>query len=252
MASNYDRIARFYDVDMALNMAFDDVGFYAEICRRKAGRVLELGCGNGRILLSLAAGGLDAIGVDASEGMLRDLQVRASARALPSRIARMDVRSLAFRCAFDVVMCPYSLVTILRARRSGAYAGRRRRDLRPGGLLVVDAFVPRPVVSQPEFRLDYRRPFGAQVLARSKRIASLTGNLNRIERRYEVRSGTDTLIESVDVVEEIRPYQPDELCNHVAAAGFELEAIWWDYHSIDRLPAAQFFTIVARLGGAAR
>ena len=51
VTTTYDRIARFYDVDMAQNMRFDDVAFYAHACARARGKVLEVGCGNGRILL---------------------------------------------------------------------------------------------------------------------------------------------------------------------------------------------------------
>ena len=88
MTDNYDRIARFYDVDMARNMAFDDVGFYAELCARHGGTVVELGCGSGRILLELVARGVDAIGVDTSAGMLRELQRKAAAR--PGRTLSLD------------------------------------------------------------------------------------------------------------------------------------------------------------------
>src|SRR4051794_11572510 len=106
MSGNYDRIARFYDVDMARNMAFDDVGFYAGVCRDKAGRALELGCGNGRILLELLRRGIDAVGVDGSRAMLDDLLRRAAERSLRAPVARMDVRALAFAPVFDVVLCP--------------------------------------------------------------------------------------------------------------------------------------------------
>ena len=95
MTTNYDRIARFYDVDMARNMPFDDVGFYRSLSAAAGGRVLELGCGNGRILLELIAAGIDAMGVDASAGMLAELRRKAQARGLPAPVARMDVRALA-------------------------------------------------------------------------------------------------------------------------------------------------------------
>ena len=77
----YDRIAHLYDVDMAQNMPFDDGGFYARVCRAQGGRVLELGCGNGRILLGLIGAGIDATGVDGSAGMLRQLERKAAAQA---------------------------------------------------------------------------------------------------------------------------------------------------------------------------
>ena len=98
--STYDRIARFYDVDMAQNMRFDDVAFYAHECARQRGRVVEVGCGNGRILLPLMREGHDAYGIDASAQMLRELARKASALRLPMRAVQADARCLAQGQAF--------------------------------------------------------------------------------------------------------------------------------------------------------
>ncbi len=171
MPGTYDDIARFYDVDMARNMPFDDVAFYADLCARHGGRVLELGCGSGRILLPLLQRGIDAVGVDASAGMLAELRRKAAALGLRAPVARMDVTRLALRGGFGVVLCPYSLVTYVTEDADLArLLAAVRRLLAPGGVFVVDAFVPKPVVAQQEFQPDYRRPFGDRTLARWKRI----------------------------------------------------------------------------------
>src|SRR4051794_25151304 len=112
-AANYDRIAHLYDVDMAQNMRFPDVDFYARVSEAQGGRVLELGCGNGRVQLALAARGIDIVGIDQSQRMLADLLRKAAARAVDVRICAMDARRLGFRALFDVVLCPYSLVTYM-------------------------------------------------------------------------------------------------------------------------------------------
>lgn len=246
MSGNYDRIARFYDVDMARNMAYDDVGFYASVCQRRPGRVLELGCGNGRILLELVTRGVDAIGVDASAAMLHELRRRAAARCLTAPVCQMDMRALAFRPGFDVILCPYSLVNYLTADDDlMRMLNEVRGILRPDGLLAVDSFVPRPVVEHAEFRPDYRRPFGEHFLARSRRIAPLD-RLNRVERRYQVLTATNELLEQVDIIEDIRPFQPDELRGRLADAGFSIDQIWWNYALPEAPAGAQFFTIIAR------
>jgi hypothetical protein len=51
--SAYDSIAGLCDRHGCASMPFIDVGHYRKLCLRKGGRVLELGCGTGRILLPL-------------------------------------------------------------------------------------------------------------------------------------------------------------------------------------------------------
>ena len=243
-SDNYDRIARFYDVDMASNMSYDDIGFYAEVSSRRSGRVLELGCGNGRILLELLARGMDIIGVDGSAGMLRELRRKAAARKLVARVARMDLRALALAPGFDVVLCPYSLVTYLTAEDAlDRLLQTIAEILSPGGLVVVDAFVPRPVVGSQSFTLDYERPYGTSILSRWKRIVPM-GATNRIERRYHVQAANGAPEEDIEIAEEIRPYSPETLTKAIVRAGYHVEGAFWDYAAPGIPDSAQFFTVI--------
>src|SRR5205085_6567697 len=97
----------------ARNMALDDVALYRRFALRCGGRVLEQGCGNGRILLELWQAGVDAVGIDRSSNMLRALRARAAARALVPRVAQMDIRALGLSAGHALILCPYSLVTYL-------------------------------------------------------------------------------------------------------------------------------------------
>ncbi|MEO5699433.1 MAG: class I SAM-dependent methyltransferase [Casimicrobiaceae bacterium] len=240
--SNYDRIARFYDADMARNMAFDDVGFYAAAARADAGRTLELGCGNGRILLALAKLGLEVVGVDASATMLRTLRTKATSLGLVvPPLCRMDVRALAFRAAFRTVLCPYSLVTYLTSDTDRArMLDGVRAALQVDGCLIVDAFVPRPVTASAQYTLDYSRPFDNGTLRRWKRITP-AGACNRIERRYEQRDASGAIVEVVEIAEEIRPVAPEDLRRTLRGHGYEVDGEWWDYGT-GSASCAQFFT----------
>jgi SAM-dependent methyltransferase len=248
MPDSYDRIAPFYDVDMARNMPFDDVGFYAERCTERTGRVLELGCGNGRILLELLARGIDAVGIDASEPMLRELQRKATARSLSAPVARMDIRRLALHSSFATILCPYSLITyVIDDRDLAATLAGIRRLLDSDGAFVVDAFVPRSPPVDREFQLDYERQMDEFTLARWKRIVPLGPARNRIERRYRVLAPDDTAVDAVDVTEVIRPFAPQALCELLSGAGFVVERAWWDYGHGSDPQQARFFTVEARL-----
>lgn len=248
MTSTYDRIARFYDVDMAQNMRFDDVAFYAHQCARQPGRVLEIGCGNGRILLPLAARGIDITGVDASQAMLADLARKARMRGIVPRILRADARRMPLRPVFATALIPYSLVTYMTtAGDAAALLAAARAALLPGGRLVLDAFVPRPVLSRSEFSEDYRRPFGVLTLIRAKRITALADATNRIERRYELANADGRVVERLDVTEVIRPCTPSMLRDAVRAADMVPVDEAFDYGTRPDAVDAQFFTLVARV-----
>jgi ubiquinone/menaquinone biosynthesis C-methylase UbiE len=244
----YDRIAHLYDVDMARNMPFDDVGFYARICALHGGRVLEIGCGSGRILLALQAGGIDAVGVDGSAKMLGELAAKAAAAGVPLRACRMDARRLAFGARFDVVLCPYSLVTYMSADRDAARLLEEcRRVLTSTGIVVVDAFVPRQIAQPGTFTRDYARPFGTGVLIRSKRVTSLSPRINRIERRYEVLGADGGVQDIIETSEDIRLFRPEELLALLAECRFRPRETWWNYVATVAPPDPQFFTVIADL-----
>jgi hypothetical protein len=154
--------------------------------------------------------------------MLRELARKASSARMPMRAAQADGRRLPFaRATLACVLCPYSLVTYLVTDDDLAAFLRGVRDaLVPGGIAVVDAFVPREVESQSDFTPDYRRAFGAFTLARAKRITPLSDCTNRIERRYELVSGAGDVVETIEVTEVIRPRAHAELRAALVDAGF--------------------------------
>ena len=245
--ASYDSIAHLYDVDMARNMAFDDVGLYATLAQQAGGRVLELGCGNGRILLELVGNGIDAVGVDCSAGMLAQLRQKAAVSGLAPSLCLMDARALGFSGKFALVLCPYSLITYMTAVGDAErMLASIRGVLASGGAVVVDAFVPRPTVAGTAFILDYRREHGDAVLTRSKRVAPVAPGVNRIERRYELVAADGCLLERIDTCEEVRPYSPEDLVPLLSASGFAIEQQWWDYGAGERPGAAQYFTVRAR------
>jgi ubiquinone/menaquinone biosynthesis C-methylase UbiE len=242
----YDRIAHLYDVDMARNMPFDDVGFYRRTCELHGGRVLEMGCGSGRILLALQAGGIDAVGIDGSAKMLGELAAKAGAAGVSLRACRMDARRLAFGVRFDVVLCPYSLITYMSAAGDAARLLEEcKRVLTSTGIVVIDAFVPRPIAQPGTFTRDYARPFGGGVLIRSKRVTSLSPQMNRIERRYEVVGADGSIRDLIETSEDIRLFPPEELLALLAECGFRASQTWWNYSTTTAPPDPQFFTVIA-------
>jgi ubiquinone/menaquinone biosynthesis C-methylase UbiE len=106
------------------------------------GRVLDLGCGTGRLLIPLARRGFDVVGVDLSDAMLRvaaENCTRAGVRAqlLRANLVELDcLRSGTFDCA----LCLFSTLGMIQgaANRQRVLA-HVHRVLRPGGRFALHA-----------------------------------------------------------------------------------------------------------------
>ncbi|MEM8606962.1 MAG: class I SAM-dependent methyltransferase [Myxococcota bacterium] len=125
-----------------------DEEFYRAVCRG-AERVVELGCGAGRILMALADQVSDLHGVDSSEETL------ALARArLPASVTlhQSDMTTFDVGVGFDRVLIPfngiYCLPDIESVRRTFVQAAKA---LAPGGLLVFDGYAGDPVHDDEDF-----------------------------------------------------------------------------------------------------
>jgi SAM-dependent methyltransferase len=242
---SYDAIADVYATDMGQSMQFDDVGWYRDLCLQRGGRTLELGCGTGRILVELLAAGVDAIGADRSLPMLHRLRRDATERGIKARVAQMDLRQLAFVCDFQVILAPYSLITYLTDPKAAVTALTRMRSLLArDGRLVIDAFIPRPVESFADFRLDYRRPHGEQMLERHKRITAHADGTNRIERRYRLLGADGSLCDEFHTDETIRPYSPAAIATLADAANLHAEHWAFDYSSGGDAANSRFATAI--------
>lgn len=131
----------------------------------ESGRVLDIGCGYGRLLRTFAAHDLRAFGVDLAIGMAQ----RARRDGIAAPIAVMSAQQLGLAAA------QFDLVTIVAVLTAVAYDGAVRatiaeaaRVLRPGGTLFIADFLidpapdrqPRYIAGQREtgvwgmFRLD--------------------------------------------------------------------------------------------------
>lgn len=108
------------------------------------GRALDLGCGTGTNSLYLARHGWKVVGVDFSVVAIRRARQRARRMNLPVRFYRADVTDLGFLSGpFDLALdigCLHGIPPEGRTR----YAAEVGRLVRPGGLYMLYAFLPRP------------------------------------------------------------------------------------------------------------
>lgn len=95
-------------------------------------RVLDAGCGTGRVAVELAARGYDVVGVDSDASML-DV-ARATAPGLTWHL--LDLVDVSEEAAYDLVVAAGNVMIFLTPGTGPEVVRRLATALRPGGLLV--------------------------------------------------------------------------------------------------------------------
>lgn len=237
---SYDAIADLYDDDMGRNNPGHDIAFYREYARRAAGRVLELGCGTGRITIPLVKDGCEVVAIDSSARMLQAFKAKA-ARALSSQeqqrliVKQADMRHFVAEEPFSLILCPFCAFTyITRTDDQVAFLKNIRSHLRDDGLFIVDSFVPKHEIlahdGAAEWR-DYERVRSDGTLMKRRKVITQnrTTQINEVTRIYELYDAAGALIRTVRMEDRIRYMFKGELEYFLRYQGFDIVEIFGDY-----------------------
>ncbi len=140
MASVYDKMGDFYD--LVYSEMFDS-DFYLKEAKKCKGKVLELGCGTGRIIIRLLKEGIDATGLDSSEKMLEILEKNAGRAGLKPKTHLGDMRDFKISEKFRLAIFPYrSFLHLLTAADREKTLGNVYSHLEKGGKVIIHLYNP--------------------------------------------------------------------------------------------------------------
>lgn len=144
--SDYAILSQFYDLEYSV---FDaDLEMYRQFAERARGSILELGCGTGRVLEALVDVDRPITGVDNSQSMLDLASSHVTERVA---LVQRDMRDVAQtpelpNAPFGFVLSAINTFLHLTDVQSQLDALRGVREVTmPGGVLLLDLFVPDPV-----------------------------------------------------------------------------------------------------------
>ncbi len=135
-------LAKHYDQSLAgtplleLDLAYCDEQFPAP------GKLIDLGCGTGRLALRFAAKGFQCTAVDLSTAMLHELKFKAAKQNLPIETIEANLVQLDELpdITFDYAACLFSTLGMIRgADNRTLFLKHVYRILKPGGRFVLHA-----------------------------------------------------------------------------------------------------------------
>jgi len=246
----WDDYARFYDWENAQTMGRRDIRFWQRMAARTQGRILELGCGTGRVSVPVAKAGATLVGIDRSESML----ARARKRARRSTIAgalhlvRGDITALPFpKAHFALVAAPYGILQSLLddAVLDGTLAAVHR-VLAKGGTFGIDLVSDLP--SWPEYR--NRTKLRGQVGRSQTRITLVESvrqvparGLTMFDQEFIERRGRESRRHAFSLA--FRTLTVGDLSARLERHGFRITAVLGDYDGGPWDPRADVWLLLA-------
>ncbi len=248
-SAGWDAYAPFYDWENARTMGRRDIAFWQRLASAADGRVLELGCGTGRVLMPIARVGAEVIGVDRSAPMLARARGRLRRARLgrPPALVRADVRTLPFEPrSFALTIAAYGMLQSLLsdADLSRAIASVARVT-RPGGRFGVDL-----VPDLPRWR-EHRRQVTLRGRGRGNAILTLVESV-RQERTRGVTHFDEEYIERRGGARRARRFSLSfrtvpvpQMVARLERTGFRVRAVLGDYDGGPWHRAADVWVILA-------
>lgn len=238
----YDIIASIYDFDMGLNMPFNDVAGFMNLLPPAPAKLLEVGCGTGRLALALADHGFSITAIDRSGPMLEQLHIKQTPEHNITSIL-MDARHISLAGPFDAVIFGYSgFQYLLNDQDIKLFCEQVKRLITPDGSLILDIFLHHEGSETNAYILDYERELeDGRTLSRHKRL-SINDGVNTIQRKYSLEGPGGH--QTYETKSHQRLYSPESLVNSLESQGFKIDVGIFDYklHHCDASCCHRFFT----------
>jgi SAM-dependent methyltransferase len=217
-----------------------DVPFYRSLIAPDA-RVLELGCGTGRVLVPLAGACGYIHGLDLSEAMIGVCRGKLEAAGVPATRAQAEVKDItrfALNQTFDLIIAPYRVMQNLEADSAVNGLFRCiRQHLAPSGNCILNVFRPkrdpeamRQVWCSDEEKLDWETAVEGGRVTCHERYSRMDPDRmilypELIYRRYQGEALVDKAVLKI----AMRCYYPEEFETLIIGQGFSVVRKWGGY-----------------------
>jgi SAM-dependent methyltransferase len=212
-----------------------DIPFYIEQAKRyRSRKILELGCGTGRITIPFKEVGFDIVGIDLMETMLAEAREKANKKSLEIPFIQSDMRNFDLTNQygiFDLIFAPAAVFQALLSNHDfQKMLGCLKKHLNPNGRLIFHMFNPNLEIltSDPEElveRWQFPDPESDGTMKVFETLSyDASKQLTTTKIYYKV--GSDVKFQR-DLV--LKMYYPCELDTLLEYGGFEIEHKFADF-----------------------
>lgn len=144
MYSSYGELCtEVYDISKPLGFSTGDAEYYIERLTNIKGKVLEAGCGTGRVLIPLLQAGIDIDGLDHSIPMLELCRSRCRELKLNPKLMEGEMVNCSLDYHYEAIIIPGGTFQLIEGREQAITTlNHFNRYLMPGGKLILDLFMP--------------------------------------------------------------------------------------------------------------
>ena len=230
--------ARYYDLrpnDLG------DIPFYIDRLPRSDARILELGCGTGRVSIPVAQACGHLHGLDLSEAML-DLCRKKIMGAQLGRdriiVEHADITDFDLSTEFDLIIAPFRVIQNLEAdEQLDGLLRCIRVHLAPGGHCILNVFRPylprdelfRKWVNEEENLAWEIERDGERMTCHDVRRRLVEEPLVLYPELVYRRWRDEEMLEEVVLPIPMRVFYPDEFLDLIRSAGFAITGSWGGY-----------------------
>ena len=215
MTRIYTDEAELYDIAFDWDIS-EEVDWLLERLGPDCRKVLEPGCGSGRMLEALAERGRDVTGLDLSEQMLELARLRLGGRGT---VLLADMEDFDLREVFDGAVCPINTLTLLTPNALARHLECMARHLRPGSRYVVQVGLVDPEQREPHAGSHWEAVRDGTELKIDwvDEELDIARGLSRQRSRIEVLAG-DRAGEVLEEVHEMTAWTPETWAEAIAAS----------------------------------
>jgi len=227
-----DLAAQFYKIE--LDSFGDDIHFYQQHLP-KTGRIIELGCGTGRLLRPLTRPERTFCATDISTEMLT-LARQECAPGTDVTFLCMDMCRSAVSGPFAAAIIGYNTLNILPGREAVCQClDSCRHMLPPGGILLVQLYVPsQPALEDEKTTFQFQifdHPSGGQLIKEIRRSPNRHDQTVHIQERYRLRRRAGSIIKKEDYESSytVQAWEMTEWQQIFRQSGFTIDEMWSSY-----------------------